>query len=61
MGFQSYILGEVTSQLPELRNQTNAADMQWYMKDIAPFLGIKTPIRRDVLKKIFKEAPLSGW
>lgn len=27
------------------------------MKDIAPFLGIKTPIRRDVLKKIFKEAP----
>ena len=57
MGFQSYILGEVTSQLPELRNQTNAADMQWYMKDIAPFLGIKTPIRRDVLKKIFKEAP----
>ena len=57
MGFQSYILGEVTSQLPELRNQTYAADMQWYLKDVAPFLGIRTPLRRVTLRKIFKGAP----
>ena len=57
MGFQSYILDEVTTQLPDLRNQTYAADMQWYMKDVAPFLGIRTPLRRDTLKKIFKGAP----
>jgi 3-methyladenine DNA glycosylase AlkD len=57
MGFQSYIVDSVTSELPQLRNQTNAADMQWYMKDVAPFLGIKTPVRRATLKKIFKAAP----
>ena len=57
MGFQSYILDEVTSQLPQLRNRTDAVDMQWYMKDVAPFLGIRTPVRRATLKKIFKSAP----
>ena len=57
MSFRSYILKEVTTELPLLRNRTNAVDMQWYMKDVAPFLGIKTPVRRATLKKIFKEAP----
>ncbi len=57
MSFQSYILGEVTTILPTLKNRTYASDMQRYMKDIAPFLGIRTPIRREALKSIYKKAP----
>ena len=57
MAFQSYIIDEVTRELPKLRNRTYAFDMQRYMKDVAPFLGIKTPDRRTLLKRIFKGAP----
>ena len=56
MGFQSYILGEVTSTLPALANPTAAVEMQAYMKDIAPYIGIKTPDRRAALKPIYKSA-----
>jgi len=57
MGFQSFMIEEITRELPKLRNRTNAVEMQSYMKDIAPFLGIKTPVRRATLKNIFKAAP----
>jgi len=57
MNFQSYIIGEVTATLPKLKNRTYAFDMQRYMKNIAPFIGIRTPIRREALKPIFKSAP----
>ena len=58
MGFQSYILHEVTTALPKLGNRRYASDMQRYMKEIAPFIGIKTPERRLALKEIFKNAPV---
>ena len=57
MSFQNFIIDEVTTAFPKLRHRTNAVEMQRYMKDIAPFLGIKTPVRRSTLKSIFKEAP----
>jgi len=58
MGFQSYIIEEVTTALPKLRNRTYATDMQRYMKDVSPFLGIRTPERRATLKAIYKDAPI---
>jgi len=58
MTFQRYILSEVTATFPPMRNPRYAADMQRYMKDIAPFFGIKTPERRQVLKEIYKKAPI---
>jgi predicted membrane GTPase involved in stress response len=58
MSFQSFILREVKSALPPLANLTEAAGMQAYMKGIAPYFGIKTPMRRQVLKEIFKRAPI---
>ena len=58
MSFQSFILREVKSVLPPLANLTEAAGMQAYMKGIAPYFGIKTPMRRQVLKEIFKRAPI---
>ena len=58
MTFQSYILDEVTAALPRLGNRTYANDMQRYMKDIAPYFGIKTPARRQALKEIYRDAPI---
>ncbi len=58
MSFQSHILNEVTSTLPKMRNRTYANDMQRYMKDIAPYIGIRTPDRRAALKETFKTAPI---
>ena len=41
--------------LKKLGNRTAAIGAQSYMKDIAPFLGVKTPERRSLVKKIAKE------
>ncbi|MCK4653702.1 MAG: DNA alkylation repair protein [Candidatus Cloacimonetes bacterium] len=36
-------------------NAENAAPMAKYMKNLFPYLGIKTPQRRELLKQFFKE------
>ena len=36
-------------------NPTNAEPMAKYMKNLFPYLGIKTPERREISKKFFKE------
>jgi 3-methyladenine DNA glycosylase AlkD len=41
--------------LSALRNHTAAIGAQAYMKDIAPFFGVKTPQRRSLVKRIAKE------
>jgi len=38
-----------------MRNRTRAIGAQHYMKDVAPFLGVQTPDRRNLVKKIAKE------
>ena len=38
------------------RNKENAIPMQKYMKDHFPFLGIKTPKRRELMKQFFQES-----
>ncbi len=39
-------------QLEANRNQENAPHMQAYMKNLFPFLGIKTPMRRSILSEV---------
>ena len=39
-------------------NPTNAEPMAKYMKNLFPYLGIKTPERREITKKFFKEKGL---
>lgn len=37
------------------RNEANAEPMKKYMKNHFPFLGIKTPTRRELMKEFYKE------
>lgn len=38
------------------RNKEQAGPMQKYMKDLFPFLGIKTPQRNELMKEFYKES-----
>ncbi|MDQ0271814.1 DNA alkylation repair protein [Cytobacillus purgationiresistens] len=40
------------------RNSENASSMERYMKNQFPFLGIKTPKRRELVKQFFKESEI---
>ena len=55
--FKSEVLREVQGRLPALGDKKVAFGAQAYMKDIAPFLGVKTPERRKLFKEIFRELP----
>jgi 3-methyladenine DNA glycosylase AlkD len=56
--FKVQVLSEVQGRLPALGDKKVAFGAQAYMKDIAPFLGVKTPERRKLFKEIFKELPM---
>lgn len=47
------VLDTITSLFEENRNPTNAIPMQKYMKNHFPFLGIKTPLRRELMKQVY--------
>jgi 3-methyladenine DNA glycosylase AlkD len=50
---------EVVSTLFERnRNEENAGPMSKYMKDHFPFLGIKSPLRKELEKQFFKETEI---
>jgi len=51
------VLRDVQGRLPALGDKKVAFGAQAYMKDIAPFLGVKTTERRKLFKEIFKELP----
>jgi 3-methyladenine DNA glycosylase AlkD len=55
--FKAQVLSEVQGRLPALGDKKVAFGAQAYMKDIAPFLGVKTTERRKLFKEIFKELP----
>jgi 3-methyladenine DNA glycosylase AlkD len=48
------VVARATSALTPLRDPARAAEMQRYMKNVAPFLGIPAPDRRAVLKASWK-------
>jgi len=55
--FKTQVLSEVQGRLPALGDKKVAFGAQAYMKDIAPFLGVKTPERRKLFKEIYRELP----
>lgn len=58
MTYSKEFVAMLKPQLTALRNRTAAIGAQSYMKDIAPFLGVKTPERRTLVKKIARELDL---
>ncbi|MFJ5759483.1 DNA alkylation repair protein [Neobacillus sp. NPDC093182] len=49
---------KLTHLYEEHRNEENAGPMKKYMKDHFPFLGIKSPLRKELEKKFFKETAI---
>jgi 3-methyladenine DNA glycosylase AlkD len=58
MTYSKEFVATLKPQLTALRNRTAAIGAQSYMKDIAPFLGVKTPERRTLVKKIARDLDL---
>lgn len=54
MSFAAEFHDQFVPALRQLRNQKKAIGAEAYMKDIAPFLGVATPERRAIVKKIAK-------
>ena len=57
MTFATEFLGKIKPALFELENRKRAIGAQAYMKDVAPFIGVATPERRSLVKKITNELP----
>jgi 3-methyladenine DNA glycosylase AlkD len=49
---------KLTALFDENRNDENAGPMKKYMKDHFPFLGIKSPLRKEIEKQFFKETEI---
>jgi len=62
MSYTSDFVNELSPALKKLGDRKRAIGAQMYMKDIAPFIGVATPERRALVKKIAKEmkAPTSA-
>lgn len=58
MTYSKEFVATLKPQLTALRNRTAAIGAQSYMKDIAPFLGVKTPERRTLVKNIARDLDL---
>jgi 3-methyladenine DNA glycosylase AlkD len=57
MTFATEFVGKIKPALIELEDPKRALGAQMYMKDIAPFIGVATPERRLIVKKIAKGLP----
>jgi 3-methyladenine DNA glycosylase AlkD len=51
----------IKTEFLKLRNESQAAGMAAYMKKLFPFLGIKTPVRRALIRKLNAEAHLASF
>lgn len=57
MSFPSEFVKALSPELQALGDRKRAIGAQMYMKDIAPFIGVATPERRALVKKIAKTMP----
>ena len=57
MSFTSGFVSALAPALYDLGDRKRAIGAQAYMKDIAPFIGVATPERRNLVKKIAKSLP----
>ncbi|MFG2983947.1 DNA alkylation repair protein [Streptomyces sp. NPDC048258] len=51
------LLERLTGAYAAAADPVRAAAMTAYMKDVAPFLGIPTPLRRELSKEVTKDTP----
>ncbi|MFF7300695.1 DNA alkylation repair protein [Streptomyces sp. NPDC008265] len=51
------LLERLTAAYPAAADPARAADMAAYMKDVAPFLGIPAPLRRELSRTVTKNTP----
>ncbi|MEH7180765.1 DNA alkylation repair protein [Neobacillus vireti] len=51
-------IGVLTKLYEQNRNEENAGPMKKYMKDHFPFLGIKSPLRKELERQFFKETEI---
>ena len=58
MSYVGKFLNLLSSDLRAMGERKRAFGAQMYMKDIAPFIGVATPERRALVKKIAKELPV---
>ncbi|MDM5329620.1 DNA alkylation repair protein [Neobacillus sp. CF12] len=54
----SHEIEVVTTLFEGNRNEENSGPMKKYMKDHFPFLGIKSPLRKELEKQFFKETEI---
>lgn len=54
MSFATEFVNELSPALKKLGDRKRAIGAQTYMKDMAPFIGVATPERRALVKKIAK-------
>ena len=54
----SHEIDVVTTLFEGNRNEENSGPMKKYMKDHFPFLGIKSPLRKELEKQFFKETEI---
>lgn len=57
MSFTSGFVSALAPALYDLGDRKRAIGAQAYMKDIAPFIGVAAPERRNLVKKIAKSLP----
>lgn len=57
MSFENDFVKKLSPALFDLGDRKRAIGAQAYMKDIAPFIGVATPERRALVKKVAKELP----
>jgi 3-methyladenine DNA glycosylase AlkD len=55
VSFAAEFIEKLQGPLWELADRKRAIGAQMYMKDIAPFIGVATPERRSLVKRIAKE------
>ena len=58
MSFSKDFISSITPELTSLGNRKRAIGAKAYMKDIAPFIGVATPERRALVKKVAKALPM---
>ncbi|EPH46784.1 hypothetical protein STRAU_0197 [Streptomyces aurantiacus JA 4570] len=51
------VVGRLTATYAPAADPVRAADMRAYMKDIAPFLGLASPVRRDLARAVLAGTP----
>ncbi|MEU6663923.1 DNA alkylation repair protein [Streptomyces sp. NPDC046821] len=51
------LLDRLTTAYPEAADPERAAGMRAYMKDVAPFLGLTTPVRRALSRTVLAGTP----